>query len=251
MTTWPLVPGTRFPSHRHAAHQLSVATGDGAIAMEAERRTWIVLPARALWIPAGVEHSVDALGAAEMTALWLDPARCPIGWERTTVVAVDPLVTRLVARLLDRGLSAPARTRAEAVLFDVLEPVEADVLDLPLPMDGRARRVAEAILAEPADDRTLVAWGGVVGASDRTLQRIFRAETGLGFHEWRTRARVAAALRLLLTDRPVAAIAGDVGYATSSAFGAAFRRVTGLPPTAFRSRWASTTPTSRRHETGS
>jgi AraC-like DNA-binding protein len=213
-----------------------VATGGGAIALEAEGRTWIVLPDRALWIPAGVEHSVDALGAAEMTTLWLDPARCPIGWERTAVVAVDPLVTLLVGRLLDPALPADARTRSEAVLFDVLAPVPADVLDLPLPGDDRARRVAEALLADPADDRTLAAWGREVGASDRTLQRAFRTGTGLGFHEWRSRARVAAALRLLLTDRPVAAIAGDVGFATSSAFGAAFRRVTGLPPSAFRGR---------------
>ena len=235
MTTWPLASGTRFPSHRHAHHQLSVATGDGAIALEAEGRTWIVLPARALWIPAGVDHSVDALGGAEMTTLWLDPPRCPIGWDHTALVAVDPLVTLLVARLLDPHLDAAARTRAEAVLFDVLDPVAADVLDLPLPADDRARRVAEALLAAPADDRTLAAWGRTVGASDRTLQRAFRAGTGLGFHEWRSRARVAAALRLLLTDRPIAAIAGDVGYATSSAFGAAFRRVTGLPPSAYRS----------------
>ncbi len=235
MTTWPLASGTRFPSHSHAHHQLSVATGDGAIALEAEGRTWIVLPARALWIPAGVEHSVDALGGAEMTTLWLDPGRCPIGWDGTVLVAVDPMVTLLVARLLDPDLDAAARTRAEAVLFDVLHPVVADVLDLPLPPDDRARRVAEALLAEPADDRTLAAWGRTVGASDRTLQRAFRAGTGLGFHEWRSRARVAAALRLLLTDRPIAAIAGDVGYATSSAFGAAFRRVTGLPPSAYRS----------------
>lgn len=234
MTAWPLASGTRYPSHRHQHHQLSVATGEGAIALAAEGRTWIVLPARALWIPAGVEHSVDALAGSEMTKLWLDPARCPIGWDRTVLVAVDPLVTLLVARLLDPGLDAAARTRAEAVLFDVLHPVAADVLDLPLPADDRARRVAEALLAEPADDRTLAAWGRTVGASDRTLQRAFRSGTGLGFHEWRRRARVAAALRLLLTDRPIAAIAGDVGYATSSAFGAAFRRVTGLPPSAYR-----------------
>ena len=236
MTTFPMVTGTTFASHQHPAHQLSVATGNGAIALEAEGRTWIVLTARALWIPAGVEHSVNALGAVEMTTLWIDPPRCPIRWDHTTVVAVDPLIDLLVARLLDPSLAGGERTRSEAVLFDVLAPVEADVLDLPLPTDDRARRIAELLLADPADQRTLVAWGRLVGASDRTLQRAFLAGTGLAFHEWRTRARVAAALRLLLTDRPVAAIAGDVGYATSSAFGAAFRRVTGLPPSAFRGR---------------
>jgi AraC-like DNA-binding protein len=236
VTTWPLAAGVRYATHVHPAHQLSVATGGGAIALEAEGRTWIVLADRALWIPAGVEHSVDALGPAEMTTLWLDPARCPIGWDRTAVVGVDALVTLLVDRLLDRALADEARTRSEAVLFDVLRPVEADVLDLPLPGDDRARRVAEALLADPGDDRTLVAWGNVVGASDRTLQRAFRAGTGLGFHEWRTRARVAEALRLLLTDRPIAAIAGDVGYATASAFGAAFRSVTGVTPSTYRRR---------------
>ena len=35
--------------------------------------------------------------------------------------------------------------------------------------------------------------GREVGASDRTLMRAFRSETGLGFQEWRTRARVTAA----------------------------------------------------------
>ena len=82
----------------------------------------------------------------------------------------------------------------------------------------------------PADDRTLVAWGRAVGASDRTLQRTFLAGTGIGFHEWRARARIGAALQLLLTDRPIAAIAGDVGFATTSAFGAAFRRIMGVAP---------------------
>jgi len=236
VTTWPFPAAVQVPSHRHHAHQLSLATAGGALALEAEGRTWIVLPDRALWIPAGVHHSVGSLGAAEMTTLWLDPARCPIGWDRTAVVGVDALVALLVERLLDPALVEDARTRTEAVLFDALRPVDADVLDLPLPADDRARRVAEALLADPADARTLVTWGRVVGASDRTLQRAFRSGTGLGFQEWRTRARVAAALRLLLTDRPVAAIAGDVGYATSSAFGAAFRSVTGLPPSAYRAR---------------
>jgi AraC-like DNA-binding protein len=75
----------------------------------------------------------------------------------------------------------------------------------------------------------------VVGASERTLMRRFRAETGRCFQEWRTAARLLAALRLLLTDAPVAAIAGAVGYSTASAFCAAFRRALGAPPSAFRS----------------
>ena len=232
-TSWPIAAGESFELHRHQAHQLSVAA-HGAIAMGVADRTWVLPRSRALWVPAGTWHSVTALGADAMQTLWLVPERCPITWEDPTVVEVDDLVLRLIDRLLDRTLGTEERTRSEAVLFDVLTPLEIDVVELALPADDRARRVAEALLADPADGRSLEAWGREVGASDRTLARAFVAGTGMGFQEWRTRARVAAALRLLLTDRPITAIATDVGYTTTSAFSAAFRRMMGVPPSAYR-----------------
>lgn len=233
VASWDLEPDDRFPQHTHPAHQLSVA-GSAAFGMGAAGRTWVVAPARGLWIPAGLPHTVEAIGEAEMITIWFDPDRCPVRWDEPTVVVVDDLVVALVDRLRDRSLSAEARTRAEQVLFDVLEPLAADALDVALPTDDRARRVAEAILLDPADGRSLADWGREVGASERTLMRAFRADTGLGFQDWRTRARTTVALRLLLTDASVATIASSVGYATTSAFCAAFRRTMGAPPTAFR-----------------
>jgi AraC-like DNA-binding protein len=234
VSSWDLEPGVRFDHHEHPTHQLSIA-GRSAVAMVVGKRTYVVPRARALWVPAGTPHSVEPIGAAEMTTLWFDPARCPVRWSRPTVVTVDGLVEALVDRLRDGSLSAAARTRSERVLFDALAPVPASDLDLALPTDDRARRVAEAILIDPSDDRTLADWGRIVGASERTLMRRFRAETGRGFQEWRKAARLVAALRLLLTDAPVAVIASSVGYSTASAFGAAFRRALGAPPSAFRS----------------
>lgn len=204
-----------MPRHRHDVHQLSVAAG-GPLALEADGRTWVVLPPRALWVPAGTDHSVDGLGLSTMTTVWLAPDRCPLDWP-TTAVDLDPLAARLVDRLADHDLAADARSRTEAVLYDVVRPVPVDPIDLPRPTDDRARRVADALLATPGDGRSLASWGREVGASARTLQRSFRHDTGLGFQEWRTRARVAAALALLVEDRPVAAVAADVGFATTSA----------------------------------
>ena len=232
-STWQLPHGTSFPQHRHGVHQLSFA-GTSAIALGVADRTWVLPRGRGLWVPAGMSHSVEPIGAAEMITLWFEPARCPVRWDRPTVIDADDLLLALVDRLLDESLTTAERTRSERVLFDVLRPVPVDRLDLALPSDDRARRVAEAVLVDPGDARTLAAWGRAVGASERTLMRAFRAETGVGFQEWRTRARMAAALRLLLTDTPVSAIAPAVGYATTSAFSAAFRRTMGAPPSAFR-----------------
>jgi AraC-like DNA-binding protein len=73
-----------------------------------------------------------------------------------------------------------------------------------------------------------------VATSARTLRRLFLAETGLSFGRWERRARLRAALPLLAAGAPVAAAARRAGYATPSAFVAAFRRTVGFPPGAYR-----------------
>lgn len=239
VTSWDLAATDRFPQHSHATHQLSVASRS-AVALAVGERTWVLPRSRALWIPAGVPHAVEGIGVAEMVTLWFDPSRCPIQWQEPTTVAVDELLFALVYRLADPDLSAAERSRTEQVIFDVLRPLPADELGLGLPTDERARGVAEALLLHPADDRTLAEFGQDVGASERTLTRCFRTETGMTFQEWRTRARLTAALRLLLANEPVGVVAAAVGYSTPSAFCAAFRRTMGRSPSAFRSAFSST-----------
>lgn len=232
VASYDLAPGERFPWHEHPAHQLSLAS-DGVLSMGVGDHVWVLPRSRGLWIPAQVRHSVDALGGVTMTTLWFDPASCPIRWSGPTVLAVDPLLAGLAARLDGDDLDPAARRRSEAVLFDLLRPIATDLLDLPLPTDDRALAVAERLRADPADTRTLAEWGRVVGAGERTLMRAFVAGTGLTFHQWRTRARILAALPRLAEGISVAAVAPAVGYATASAFGSAFRRVLGTTPTAY------------------
>jgi AraC-like DNA-binding protein len=233
VTSWELGDGMRFDRHAHPTHQLTLARRS-SLAMGVGDRTWVLPRSRALWVPANVIHTLAPIGTATTTTLYFEPTVCPIRWTEPTVVAVDDLVVALVDRLLDAGLSEAARTRSERVLFDVLEPMAVDDLALALPHDERARQVAEALLVDPSDARTLAEWGRAVGASERTLLRAFRADTGLGFQAWRTRARLTVALRLLLTDTPVTTIASSVGYASTSAFCAAFRRTMGAPASSFR-----------------
>ena len=70
-----------------------------------------------------------------------------------------------------------------------------------------------------------------MGASDRTDAGV-RGRHGATFHQWRTRVRILAALRGWPAVS-VAAVAPTVGYATASAFGAAFRRILGTSPSAY------------------
>ena len=101
---------------------------------------------------------------------------------------------------------------------------------IPIPADRRARPIAFRLLAAPHDQRPLAEWGAVLGASERTLARLFEAQTGMGFRQWRQRLQVAEALAVLLDGQSVKAAAATVGYAGASAFVAAFRALAGSTP---------------------
>jgi AraC-like DNA-binding protein/quercetin dioxygenase-like cupin family protein len=230
--TFAMDAGTRYLRHTHLEHQLAWAP-DGVLSVRTDDGTWVLPPTRALWIPSGVPHETSADGQATMRALYLHPDLGPRDWTRPQPVVARPLLAELIHYLASPQLDAAARARAEAVLFDVLEPVAVATVDPQMPLDRRARDVARALLAEPADPRSLDEWGRHVGASSRTLARAFRAETGMGFARWRTLVRIRAALPELAAGAAVATVARRVGYVTPSAFVAAFRRETGVTPGAY------------------
>jgi AraC-like DNA-binding protein len=226
---FPMSPQERFDWHRHEEHQLAWAAS-GVIVVEVGEGVWVLPTSRALWIPAGIEHSVRAYGQSTMDGLYFRPGDCPVGWSRPTVIGVPMLLRELIAHLAAVADQPRLRANAEAVVFDLLQPVEVSQLTVALPIDARARRVAEELIAAPDDERTIDQWGRLVGASGRTLARAFSEQTGMTFGRWRTEVRLCAALPLLAEGATVAAVARRVGYASAGAFVAAFRATIGTTP---------------------
>jgi len=229
-------PGTRFDWHTHEDHQLAWAASGVLTVLTADVKgsTWVLPPTRALWIPAGLPHETASDGGrATMRSLYIRPGLLRVSWDETgrpTPVAASPLLAELIGYLGGPGLDAARRAHAETLLADLLAPVPVTTIGVGLPETATARRVAEALRANPADRRTLREWGREVGASERTLARAFAAEAGVSFGRWRTLLRLQAALSMLAADVPVSRVAGRVGYDTPSAFVAAFRRETGQTP---------------------
>ncbi|MFJ9627983.1 helix-turn-helix domain-containing protein [Streptomyces sp. NPDC091280] len=222
--------GTAFATHRHPVHQL-LCSVQGLLRIRSAHGTWLLPPSLALWVPAQVPHATASEGDAVMRGVYVDPVSCPhIGWTDPTVVEVTPLLRELVVHLDRTDLTPDARSHAELVLLDELRPVPVTSVAVPEPRDPRARAVAEALRAHPADPRTLAEHGGQVGAGARTLARLFIAETGLGFGQWRERLRMQTALPHLAEGLPVESVARRVGYASASSFTAAFHRVVGVTP---------------------
>ena len=229
VANFPMAPGTRFDWHRHGRHQLAWAAR-GVLTVETASTTFILPPSRALWIPARLRHETRSSGSATMRALYISPSRSRIRWTAATPVAVNPLAAELIGYLDDDEVRGARRARAEALLEDLLAPVPMATIDVRFPNAGPARTVAMELLKAPAEVSTLAEWGRRVGAGERTLARSFLAETGLPFGRWRILVRLQAALSLLAAGSKVSTAAAQVGYETTSAFVAAFRRETGVTP---------------------
>ena len=95
---------------------------------------------------------------------------------------------------------------------------------------GRRAAAADLLITDPSDQRSLSELADLAGVSSRTLARLFLIGTGLTFGAWRTEVRLRASLSLLADGVPLTGVARRVGYATPSAFVAAFHREVGISP---------------------
>ena len=119
------------------------------------------------------------------------------------------------------------------VIVDQLEAAHSIPLQLPHPTDSRAMRVVQVLLADPGKQRTLEALCEDCGASKRTIERLFLAETGMTFSKWRQQLRLLHAMQLLASGEKVTGVALDAGYSSTSAFISMFRRQLGTTPTRY------------------
>jgi AraC-like DNA-binding protein len=183
-------------------------------------------------LPEGQVHAGRLTANVEFHSAYFSPHRTPVSFDGPTVITMGPLLEALLRHLSRAGLPGEARTRAESVVFDVLEPSRQQ-LQLRLPGDIRIDPIAEALLSDPSDGRSLDDWGRQLDVSERTITRAFRQATGLSFAQWRRALRVHRALALMSEGWDVRATSEMVGYAQPSSFIAAFRTVMGATPGSF------------------
>ncbi|MFD4943509.1 AraC family transcriptional regulator [Streptomyces sp. NPDC058409] len=234
-TQW-LAPGAAIDAHRHDDHQI-VYAGRGVLAVTTTTGTRIAPGTRAIWVPAGTVHAHQAHGELELHLVGLPASDNPLDLDEPTVLTVGPLLRELILAYTHTPHDdSPERGRLRAVLLDQLRASPQQPLHLPSPTTPQLKEVCEILRTNPADDRTLAALGREVGASDRTLSRLFKADLGMTFPQWRTQLRLYHALVLLAENTPVTTVSHLCGWSSASAFIDVFRRTFGHTPGAHQSR---------------
>jgi len=204
----------------------------GVVTVRTDCSAWLAPPHRAVWIRAGVPFQVEMAGIVALRMLYIRPKGRPLTGDDCFVVNVSPLLRELIVRAVQLGAldsTVPSHQHLIGVIRDELSTLSAVPLQLPLPRDPRAVRLAELVRQPEAAlpfDHLLRQAGG----SRRTMERLFRSETAMSLGQWLRRARLLEGLRRMGAGETVGTVALDLGYSSPSAFISMFRRELGQTP---------------------
>ena len=224
--------------HQHPWTQLTYcASGlmQVTVAQSGLQTTYIVPPSRAVWIPPHIEHTVTVLENAELRTVDLNAIAMPAGWDACRVIVVSKLLRELI-HALENSTPGPRDDALMALTLDEITRADIQALGVPLPNDKRLRALCEAVLRDPTERATLAEWAVDIGASERTVARLFRTELATSYQQWRQQAILAHALPMLASGMPVSQVAYASGYASDSAFSAMFKAALGQSPSNFQNR---------------
>ncbi|WP_067692763.1 AraC family transcriptional regulator [Nocardia jejuensis] len=228
-------PGHLLGFHRHRRAQLLYGA-TGTMVVETAHGSWTVPPQRAVLIPPETDHQV-LMDGVSTRSLYVEPAA--VAWfpQRCQVVEVSPLLRQLLLDAVDTEAEYDRHGRdgalMELILFELrrLTPLP---FELPLPAHAALRALCEHLQTAPDLHATPAAWAAHLSVSPRTFNRLFLEQTGVTFQQWRQRASVLHAIRLLSAGATVTGVATALGYDTPAAFSAMFRRQVGRTPNSFR-----------------
>jgi len=241
--------GGTSSAHSHPRGQLVYAAG-GVLSVHTERGTSIVPANRVAWTPAGVTHYHRAHSHTDMRILFLPASLARLVPDHPVVLTVSGLAREILLTLTgprnyDPGADdfAPAvRARLRRALIDELRQAPEQPLQLPEPRDDRLLAVAQILRSRPEDNTSLTQLGKEIGASSRTLSRLFHDELGMTFYEWRTQLRIYHALVLLADGHDTTHVAHACGWSNPSSFIAAFTSLIGTTPRRYQTSHQPPTP---------
>ncbi|MDE1461648.1 AraC family transcriptional regulator [Spartinivicinus poritis] len=225
-------------SHQHPWGQFLFAV-EGLICVKTEAGTFLVPPQQGVWVPSYTDHEIFTLSGAKFRSLYI-AKRCSEKLNRpTSVIQVTALLREVILAITNipvKGKPDSVTKHLWLVLYDCLKSAESVPLNLPVPQDSRLTKLVNRLLQHPTDSQSLEAWGVQLGASARTIRRIFLNQTQMSFSEWKQRLKVLKAIELMIAGMTVTEVAFELKYESSAAFINMFKRQMGLSPKSYLAR---------------
>ncbi|MFM2587326.1 AraC family transcriptional regulator [Vibrio sp. TBV020] len=216
--------------HSHDKAQLLYAP-KGCISIQLEATKSVLPPTRAAWIPAGVQHCARMNNVVEYRSLYFSDSTAP-QIDQIRIVEVSPLLQALIERMAFWQWDKPENEMSNtlALFIEELNQAPEQSLSLPMPSDPRLRNWLERLTQPGQIAPSLNQLAEQVGASSKTISRIFDRETGMPYQSWRQQWRLLRAIELLSLGLQVNDVAYQLEFSSDSAFITFFKQQTGSTP---------------------
>jgi len=228
--------GWHVDAHSHEWAQVLYAVA-GVMWVEVGREALVVPPQRAVWLPPGTVHAIHMMSAVEMRNLYLHGHYIRHLSARSDVIEINGLLRELIVTIAERERERDEKYLQTAYRLAALELAHAPRYSLRIPLpdatDRRLDVLCRSVIDNPSLDISFEHHAASVGASVRTLARLFSRSLGIGFAEWRRQVQLAIAISQLAEGQAVSTVARGLGYLPAS-FSDMFRRELGAPPSEFR-----------------
>ncbi len=232
--------------HRHPRGQL-LWSDRGILRITTDDTVWVVPSSHAVWIPGGAFHHMTAETDVRTRNLYVDSAySLPALGNACHMLLLTPLMREIIVRLTSSEaakLEGEENKRLCLVAIDEIQRLESNYISLPGGRDPRLRKVIGHLVRNPYEQCQLSELAQLSGASLRTIERLFKDETGLSFRQWKARLRLLGAIEYLKQGKSSTEIAYLLGFTSVSAFIAAFRQLFDCSPQQF----LTTGPTQPTH----
>lgn len=218
--------------HQHPWGQLAYAS-QGIMRVELPGASFTIPPERALWIPKFTPHIISTRYGLSFRSLYIDNALSINLPTDTTAIVVDKLLRELILQVTRWGNDYEIDGKKERLmgfLLDQVEDAQQTPLYLNMPTDKRLLKMTSRLSRHPADNTSLEQWSSFIGATPRTINRLFNKETNMGFLQWRQRLRILYSLDKIERGDNLVDVAVELGYESSSAFITMFKKHLGTSP---------------------
>jgi len=229
--------GEHDMAHRHEWHQI-IYPIQGMLKTLSGGCQFIIPHHRALFIPANTVHESKMINDTTFVGIYINPDNDRTSPLECRVMEVSNFFRELILHIKeqcdDKDHNSNVISRLVDVLYDQVWADRAIEFEIPMPKDRRLMLIVDALISEPKSNLTLKDWSEKVGASERTLSRLFKKEVSLSYPQWRQRLRLISALRILEQDISIDNVAHQVGYQSCSSFIEAFKKSFKLTPQQYK-----------------